>query len=228
MTVVSIKTTGPEAGPLISRIGLSDGSLFSFNHTYLPPFWQGGAFFLPGKELLGDELEAVRFAAACFRTERAALRLVARAEQTRAGLARKLEHRGHTPSCIRVVISHLADLEVVSDQRYAGLWLQSRLARGAHSPLQLLNALSNRGIDRDTARAALKSALDFEHELALLGRYLTKSVTKSVAKSVTKSAATGRFSGAGKDSFLKQRLKHEGFSPSVVQWFWEENRHCKE
>lgn len=209
MTVVSVKTAGPEAGPLISRIGLSDGSLFSFNHSYLPPFWQGGPFFSSGQDLSGDEVEAIRFAAACFRTERAALRLVARAEQTRAGLARKLEHRGHTPSCIRAVISHLAELEIVSDQRYAGLWLQSRIVRGANSPLQLLNALSNRGIDRDIARIALKSVLDFEHELALLERYLTKR----------------RLSGAGKDGFLKGRLKSEGFSPSVLQWFWEENRH---
>jgi regulatory protein len=212
VTVESIKTAGPEAGPLISRIGLSDGSLFSFNHTYLPPFLQEGAYFLPGKDLSGDEVEALRFAAACFRTERAALRLVARAEQTGAGLARKLERRGHSPSCIRVVISHLGELEIVNDQRYAGLWLQSRLVRGAHSPLQLLNSLSNRGIDRDIARTALKSALDFEHELALLRRYLTKK----------------RLSGAGTDSFLKQRLKYEGFSPPVLQWFWEENGHCKE
>jgi regulatory protein len=212
MTVVSIKTAGPEAGPLISRIGLSDGSLFSFNHTYLPPFWQDEAFFLPGRELEGDAVEAVRFAAACFRTERAALRLVARAEQTGAGLARKLEHRGHSPACIRAVIAHLEELEILSDQRYALLWLQSRLVRDARSPLQLLTALSNRGIDRDTARTALKSALDFEQESALLRRYLAKK----------------RLSGAGKDSFLKQRLKHEGFSPAVLEWFWEENGHCKE
>lgn len=212
MTVVSIKTTGPEAGPLISRIGLSDGSLFSFNHRYLPPFWRDGALLLPGEDVAGDEVEALRFAAACFRAERAALRLIARAEQTGAGLARKLEHRGHNEACIRAVISHLEEREIVSDRRYALLWLQSRLVRDSRSPLHLLKALSGRGIDRDTARAALKSVLDFEHELALLKRYLTKK----------------RFSGDGKDRFLKQRLKYEGFSPPVLQWFWEENGPCQE
>jgi regulatory protein len=212
MTVVSIKTTGPEAGPWISRIGLSDGSLFSLSHTYLPSSLRDEALPLPGTDLGGDEVEALRFAAACFRAERAALRLVARAEQTEAGLARKLERRGHSSACIRAAISHLAEREIVSDRRYARLWLQSRLIRDGRSPLQLLNALSGRGIDRDTARTALKSVLDFDHETALLRRFLVKK----------------RLSGAGKDSFLKQRLKYEGFSPSVLQWFWEEEGPCQE
>jgi regulatory protein len=206
MVVASIKATETRAGAVIIRIGLSDGALFSLNPVYLPRAFQGEAYFSPGKEVSSEEAAALHFAADCFRAERAGLRLVARAEQTRLGISRKLEHRGHGAPCIKAAVSYLEKLKILDDLRFAERWIQSRLYRGTDSPLRLINSLCQRGIDRDTARRACKATLDLEKETELLKKFIAK-----------------RYPGEGQDTrFLKARLKIEGFSAEAREWYWEE------
>ncbi|MFP3090075.1 RecX family transcriptional regulator [Treponema sp. TIM-1] len=207
MTVVSLKVgTAVESTPSVLRIGLSDGSLFSFKLPYLPAEFQDESVFSPGRDLSPAEEESCRFAAACYRTERAALRLVARAEQTCRGITHKLEIRGFIPSCIQAVVSYLTDLEIISDERYAVLWLHARLARSVEAPRKLLAGLRRRGISSRVAEGALKRVLDFQTESALLRGYLKKKHAPDLQT----------------DRFLKKQLKYEGFSPSVIEEVWEE------
>jgi regulatory protein len=207
MVVVSVKITETRAGPVIIRIGLSDGALFSFNPIYLPHSFQGAGYFVPGTELGSEEATALRVAADCFRAERAGLRLVARAEQTRAGLSRKLEQRGHGGTCVKAAVAYLAEREIVDDRRFAERWIQSRLYRGADSPLRLINGLCQRGIDRGVAREACKSALGFEREMELLGKFMAK-----------------RYPGADPaDRLIRGQLKREGFSAKTLEWYGEDD-----
>jgi regulatory protein len=203
MTVVSVK---PGVDPEIVRIELSSGSPFSLKTIYIPSLYQKEPLYTPGKELSPDEEEALFFAAACYRTERIALRLVARAEQTVFNLTHKLERRGFAPAVVRMVVSRLRELEIVNDKRYAELWIRSRLTRRAESPRALTLSLRNRGIGKEDVRAALKLALNFENEWALLQRYLKKK----------------RRVIDGGDPSLKYRLKFEGFSGPVLEQYWEE------
>ncbi|WP_010262338.1 regulatory protein RecX [Treponema primitia] len=208
MVVASVKTTETKAGPVILRIGLSDGSLFSLNSVYLPHPFQGEDYFCPNKEITPEEETALRFAADCFRAERAALQLVARAEQTRAGITRKLEQRGHALSPVRAAVSYLTDLEIVDDRRFAERWIQSRLYRGTDSPFRLITALCQKGISQTIAKSACKTILDFEKETALLQKYIAKKYPPSV-------------NSVRQDRFLKPQLKREGFSPQALDWYWE-------
>ena len=192
----------------MQRIELSDGSLFSFKTCYMPP-----VFLAEEKEISAEEEAGLRFASACLRAEKAALRLIARAEQCRFGLVRKLERRGHEPACVNAVLSHLAGLELVDDQRFARLWLESKL-RLARSPRQLLVSLRGRGIDQDDAQTALKTVLDAETEWALLKRFMVKH------KRVRKFAC--RCEGEAGTRSLKYLLRSEGFSGPVIQRHFEE------
>jgi regulatory protein len=207
MIIVSLKT---EASGELFRIGLSDGSLFSFRNCYLPPELQNAQIVDPnsaeGKEITAAEEAAFRGASACLRAEKASLRLIARAEQCTAGLARKLEKRGHERICVNAVISRLTALRLLDDSRYAELWLESRL-RLARSPRRLLISLCARGIDRDDAGAALKKVLDEETEFALLARFAKKHARKA--------------GGNGDDAprSLKHLLKGEGFSHAAILRF---------
>jgi regulatory protein len=215
MVVTSIKSTGTKADPVIFRIGLSDGSLFSFNSVYLSHSFWGRDYFFPGKEISPEEEIALRFAADCFRAERVALRLVARAEQTRAGITRKLEQRGHESSHIQAVVSYLTGLKIVDDRRFARRWIQSRLYRGADSPLRLIAGLCRQGINRSTAQSACKLILDFEQETALLQKFITKRYP----------AAGNSACGNPPDQqarFFRGQLKREGFSAQVLEWYWED------
>ncbi|MDR1374485.1 MAG: recombination regulator RecX [Treponema sp.] len=206
MTVVSVKTgTDPET----ERIAFSDGRILAYRKSYLPSPCRGELLFHPGAELPPGGEEALCFAAACFRAEQAALRLISRAEQTVFGISRKLERRGHASGPVRAAVSRLAGLDLLNDKRYALRWIQSRLRRGAEGPLKLLQGLCGRGIDRDDAAAALRAALDFEGEMDLLRRYAAKKFP-------------GFNGGDGEPYLVKHKLKSAGFSGPVIRAFREE------
>ena len=210
MIIVSLKS---EAAGELNRIELSDGSLFSFRICYLPPEINSTDICDPntaaGREITAIEEAAFRHASDCLRAEKTALRLIARAEQCSLGLSRKLEKRGHDETCVNAVISRLTELRLLDDSRFARLWLESRL-RYARSPRRLLSSLCGRGIDRDDAEAALKTALDEEAESAMLARFVKKHARKASGKSegVTRS--------------LKHLLKSESFSPQAIRRFFDE------
>ena len=206
MEIVSIKTDlKGEAG----RIELSDGSLFSFKNCYLPKElidnYTENPIEAAGKEIASYEEAAFRFASACLRAEKSALRLIARAEQCTFGLSRKLEKRGHEAACARAAITRLLELNLLNDNRFACLWLESRL-RLAKSPRRLLVSLCGKGIDHDDAQAALKTVLDEETEFLILTRFVKKSARKSGGKGESARA-------------LKYLLKSEGFSFRAIERF---------
>jgi regulatory protein len=209
--VVSVKTSAKaDADPALLRIALSDGSLFSLKTYYLPLPYPSDGLCVADRELSGDEEEALRFAASCFRAEKNALRLIARAEQSAFGLSRKLERQGHAVSCVRAVVARLTDLEIVSDERFASRWVLARLNRTAAGPRDLLLALCRRGIPRNTAQAALRSILNPETESALLRRYLRKNHPALDGEDRTR-----------RNSFLHGALRHAGFSPELLRRFRE-------
>ena len=214
LTIVSLKS-----GTDVSRIGLSDGSLFSFKDCYLPGAYIADNYDI-GSEINADEEEAFRFASSCLRAEKRALQLIARAEQTVFGLSLKLQKYGHETVCIRAVTAQLCDLNLLDDHRYARLWLESRISRQATSPRRLLAALRSRGIDRHDAEAALKETLDDEAERQLLERYVQKLRRK---RSGGKSADSEGANSEGADSEgangapLRYTLRSEGFSSLAIE-----------
>jgi len=200
MIIVSIKS-GNDG---VSRVELSDGSLFSFKSCYFSPFIADG--YAAGCEINAEEEEALRFASACLRTEKRALQLIARAEQNTFGLTRKLKKRKCEPDCIRAVIAQLCKMSLLDDRRYARLWLESRISRQVSSPRRLLAALCSRGIARDDAEAALKETLDDETERQLLERYVQKH--EGAHSEGTNSASLRS---------LRYTLKSEGFSSMAIE-----------
>ncbi|MDR0708095.1 MAG: recombination regulator RecX [Treponema sp.] len=203
---VKITSIKAENAPAAYRIGLSDGSLFSIKTVYLKEdFISRAAPLATPFEISEDKDAELRFSCACLRAERAALSLIANAEQTRAGLERKLKARGHASSCVKAVVDHLSDIEAVNDERYAGLWAHSRLSLKSDSPNKLFAKLCAKGISCGTAKKVLKAALDFETEIALLKKFAAKNGID-----------------AESPRMRRQRLKHEGFSAEVVQSLEEE------
>ncbi|MDR1443631.1 MAG: recombination regulator RecX [Treponema sp.] len=204
MTIVSVKN-GKDADTV--RLELSDGSLFSFKPCYLGAVFFDDSRYTPGAEISPGEEDGFRFASSCLRGEKAALRLVSRAEQTGFGLRRKLEKSGYSPSCVSAVLARLRELNIVDDSRYAQLWLQARLAHRAEGPRRLLAALRGRGISRQDAEAALQEVLTPAAEKTLLDTFLRKK----------------RLSGDGGISKITIILKQEGFSPDLIRDYRENN-----
>jgi len=174
---------------------------------YLPPPLSGVLFQLAGQELSVGEMAAFDFAAECYKAERAALRLIATAEQNTVGLTAKLKYRRFDSAVSKAVVSRLAEQNLLDDGRYAELWIHARLAvRKPPTPQWLLAALLKRGIDRKLSIQALNKALDEETEYELLLKYLEK----------------GKFPNDKKVFFLRAHLKYEGFSPAILDRYFEE------
>ena len=199
----------PERDYRLIRISLSDGSALSLRMAYLAPLWPGDAMGVPGWELSAEAGEALQYAACCFHAERAALRLVARAEQCRAVLARKLAGRGYPGPCVAAALDYLDAADLVNDGRYARLWLACRATHGAQSPRALFQGLCRRGVPQDTVKAALQALLDPEIEGRLLRRFLQKIGRRSKKQSQTSTT-------------LKRMLRFEGFSPALIARLLEE------
>ena len=213
MFIVSVKSGDSEE---TRKIELSDGSFFSFKTCYLPPVFIDENLFMPGiaggREISAAEEEGFRFASACMRAEKAALQLIARAEQSTYALSRKLEKRGHDPACARAVVMRLCETGLINDRRYAGLWLESRISRQASSPRRLLAGLCARGIDRDDAESVLKQTLDDETELRLLERFVIKQCRLKKINNINNEDLAFLRS-------FKYLLKSEGFSSlAIEQW----------
>lgn len=97
---------------------------------------------------------------------------MARAEQSRAGLVKKLRMRGFSAAEAAQALDRLAEEGMVDDLRFAGLWVNARLRHKPASPRNLRAALRSRGIDRKTAEEAVKTALEDAGEAQLLQRYI--------------------------------------------------------
>jgi regulatory protein len=142
-------------------------------------------------------------------TEKAALRLIARAEQCSNGLTRKLEKRKFPPDCVHTVVSRLVELKLVDDKRFATLWLESKL-QFTRSPRQLLFSLCRRGVEPKEAEAALKIVLDEDTEFTLLTRYAKKLLRKA--------------KGQKGENTLRFQLKNEGFSRQSISRFMDDDQ----
>jgi regulatory protein len=213
MTLVSQKSD-TENGAGFIKITLSDDSSFSLKTYYLSQAASDPFLWETGREISPAEEEDLRFAAACYRAEQAGLRLIARAEQTETGLSRKLELRGHDPAGVSAVVSRFVSLGLINDERYAELWIRSRLARRdgkVPSPRKLYASLRSRGIDSSIVEKALKNTLDTETELDLLRRYMERLSSRD-------EDLPQRSSGFS----IRKGLKYEGFSQTVLSTYFED------
>ena len=206
VTLLSLKTEKSQ-GEGVVKAEFSDGSSLVFSIDYLPEgiFSEKDLDFSPGRELSLEEEGSFGFAAACYRAEKSALRLIARAEQHSIGLTAKLERRGYEAAVVRTVVSRFLDRNLLDDRRYSERWIQSRLKqRKLISPLGLLAGLRKRGIGKDSAGNALNEVVDPETEYTLLLKYLDKAPQ-------------------GKNTLpLRVQLKREGFSSAVIDRYFDE------
>ena len=94
-----------------------------------------------------------------------ALALLARCEQCRAGLARKLLAKGFSKDTVEGVLDALEERDFLSDRRFARAWLNSRRIGHYEGRSRLLSELAARGIDKEISKEAVDSFFEeFDEE----------------------------------------------------------------
>ena len=84
-----------------------------------------------------------------------ALSLLARCEQCRAGLERKLILKGFGKEIVSGVLDALEEKGLLSDERFAQAWLNSRRIGHYEGRSRLLSELAARGISKEVSKDAV-------------------------------------------------------------------------
>lgn len=174
------------------QVTLSDGSSF-----FVPVECASSMALCEGMELDEERLLELRREASWLEAWEKALDLLARREHSRFELDAKLRRR-EFPEDIRArVLERLTRLGYIDDRRFAGLWVESRVAKKAEGRTRLLAGLAARGIDRSVAREAVDSRFGAGEEEEAILRAVEKLGSAPSATPRSVAAALGRkgFSG---------------------------------
>lgn len=136
------------------KVAPEEGSAFYIRKEYLPE----GLFerLDIGAEFDDDETDSLLDAGLTCAVELKAVSYLARAEQSRFGLARKLIEKKYDKKYVEAALSYLEGRGYLSDLRYATAWLNTRRINHYEGKSRLSAELAARGIARDVANKALE------------------------------------------------------------------------
>jgi len=116
---------------------------------------------------VGEEVDDARLAELerrdhAWQAREAALRLLAVRPRSAAELARRLQMKGYGPEVAEEVIGRLRELGMIDDAAFAGMLARDRVRLRPQGSRRLANELRQKGVDEETARAAIRETLASE------------------------------------------------------------------
>lgn len=107
-----------------------------------------------------------------------ALALLARCEQCRSGLERKLLQKGYSKDTVEGVLDALEKRGLLDDLRFARAWLNSRRIGHFEGRTRLLSELAARGIGKETAKKAVDGFFEEFDEGEICARAVKKFLSQ--------------------------------------------------
>ena len=140
----------------------------------------------PGMDIPDAARASLEAAAGSASAKERAVRILSAATVSRAELEHRLRQKGESPENARQAVEWLAGLSLLDDKAAARQIVRSGTAKG-YGAARIRQELTRRGIDRDTAEAAMQTfSPDEAQMLALLEKRLRGDVSdrKEVEKAV--------------------------------------------
>ena len=157
----------------VLKIEAEDGPVFFIRYCYLseisPDSIVSGAFF---EENMEQELLD---AALAFAAENSAASFLARCEQCRFLLEKKLLKKGHSKTAVKMSLDYLEKSGLLSDYRFSLSWLTGHVISKPQGYNRLYMELLSRGIKANTAKMALEEFFNNFNEKELFVRALQKA-----------------------------------------------------
>ncbi|MBO7123717.1 MAG: regulatory protein RecX [Treponema sp.] len=119
-----------------------------------------------------------------------ALSLLARCEQCRSGLERKLLQKGFSKGTVDGVLDALEERKLLDDLRFARAWLNSRRIGHLEGRTRLLAELSARGISKETSKKAVDDFFEEFDEDEICARAVQKFLAQGKSGDKLVSAMT--------------------------------------
>ena len=158
-----------------------EGSSFYIRKDYLPE----GVFerIDVGVEFSEEEADSLMDAGLTCAVELKAVGYLARAEQSRFGLTRKLIEKKYEKKYVEAALDYLEAKGYLSDLRFATAWLNTRRTNHYEGRSRLAAELAARGIARDVANTALDEFFTENDEMEICRKAYEKlSKSKSGEK----------------------------------------------
>ena len=163
------------------KVAPEEGAAFFVRAEYLPE----GLFesIDVGADFNETETDSLLDAGLTCAVELKAVSYLARAEQSRFGLTRKLLEKKHEKKYVEDALTYLEGRGYLSDLRFATAWLNTRRINHYEGRSRLAAELATRGIDRDVAKQALDEFFTEHNEEEICRKAYEKlSKTKSGEK----------------------------------------------
>lgn len=147
------------------KIAPEEGSAFFIRPEYLPtvPFENIDV----GTEFNDQETDEILDAGLACVVELKAVEYLARAEQSRFGLTRKLITKEYDKKYIDMALTLLESKNYLSDERYARAWLNTRRINHYEGRSRLLAELQSRGISKEVSQAAINEFFTENDEMEI-------------------------------------------------------------
>ena len=151
-----IKTVAETSYSGMFKVAPEEGSAFFVRRDYLS-FGDENLFdkIEPAACFSDDEEDALLDAGLTCAVELKAVSYLARAEQSRFGLTRKLIEKKYDKKYVEAALTYLEGRGYLSDLRFATAWLNTRRINHFEGRSRLAAELAARGIEREVAGQAL-------------------------------------------------------------------------
>lgn len=150
-----------------------DGSAFFVRLSYLRVV--SPAAVCDGASFADEQADDIIAAGQAFVVEKKCESLLARCEQCRAGLERKMRQKGFGKEPVAAALDYLERRNFLDDARFAAAWLRSHAVSKCQGRARLAGELASRGIGRDVAAAALDAFFAEYDEAALCRKAVAKA-----------------------------------------------------
>ena len=171
MVVKQIKQTSAN----VYEITLDAGSAFFLRSEYLTQHTKEELDFIcSGDDISEEFLEDMVNAGLVYNVEVKAMDYLSRAEQYRNGLYSKLLKKGFKKEDCNKALDYLESVNYLSDKRYAGAWIRSRIINHYEGKNRIFAELLSRGIDSVTAKESVEEFFAEHDELEICEKAFNK------------------------------------------------------
>ena len=190
------------------KIAFTEGAPFFIRQEYLNTIQVYD--ILPENEYFEEQTNELLDAGLASAVELKAVEYLARAEQSRFGLTRKLIEKKYDKKYVQMAMDFLENKNYLSDERFSRAWLHGRRINHYEGRTRLLAELQSRGISKEVSVCAVDEF------------FLENSETEICAK------AYERFIKRGKEGEkLIAAMMQSGFSYKMIREVQESNPSSK-
>lgn len=147
------------------RITPQEGAVFYVRQEYLSSI--NIENFCVDAQIEGEAESELLDAGHAVAAELKASEYLARAEQSRFGLTRKLLKKGFQKKCVEIALNYLEEKKYLDDFRFSTAWLNTRRINRLEGRAKLVAELRNRGISEKIASAAVNNFFSYYDEFSI-------------------------------------------------------------